>query len=308
MLAAALAALLLACDSIYVNGAADGRMDIMAFCLGSAALAVYLAVRPYKFGIAILLGSALATSALFTHPNGGVLGFLGLTAFAFTYDRHRFKFRHILLAGIPLVAMVTAWSFYIREAPNDFKAQFGGATAGRWGGLAHPWAALSFEIKQRYLEHYGFAWWARPTARLFGIILLAYLVAVVGGLWEKQFRARRGYAILVAVTILYFLYFALFESYKNESYLVYTVPLFTVTLALWVHWCRSHYPSYRLLLFVAVCLFVGLQLVRDVHFISWTTFIGVTCRSYHSSRGGPHLRRPCSGRPNSSGALACATS
>ena len=270
--AASLAVFLLGCDSYYVNAAADGRMDMMAFCLASAAVAVYLAARTRNLGTAVLAGSTLATLALFTHPNGGVLGFLGLTAFALVYDRGRIKFRHILAAGAPLPIAFGAWFLYIRQAPYDFQVQFGGAAAGRWTGLAHPWAALALEIRQRYLEHFGFAWWARPSARLFGLILLAYVVAVAGGLLEKQFRARRGYATLAAITVLYFLYFTLFESYKIESYLLYSVPLFTVMLALWVHWCWSHHPSYRWLLFGSVCLFAGLQLARDARLIQLDHF------------------------------------
>jgi 4-amino-4-deoxy-L-arabinose transferase-like glycosyltransferase len=273
--AASLAVFLLACDSVYVNRAADGRMDVMAFSLASGALAAYLALRTHKLGCAALAGSALATSALFTHPNGGVLAFLGLTLFAFAYDRDRLRFRHILITAIPLLIVLAAWSFYIRQAPSDFKAQLGGAAAERWTGLAHPWAALALEIKERYLVHYGFAAWARPSARIFGFLLAAYLVALVCAVSEKQFRTWPGRSILVSMTIIYFLYFTLLESYKNESYLVYIVPLLTVTFAVWVDWrwrCWSHRTSYRRLLVGSVCLFVGLQLLRDVRTIQLDTF------------------------------------
>jgi 4-amino-4-deoxy-L-arabinose transferase-like glycosyltransferase len=270
--AASLAVFLLACDSVYVNRAADGRMDVMAFSLASGALAAYLALRTRKLGCAVLAGSALATSALFTHPNGGVLAFLGLTLLAFAYDRDRLRFRHILIAGIPLLIVLAAWSFYVRQAPSDFEAQLGGAAAERWTGLAHPWAALVLEVKQRYLEHYGFAAWARPSARIFGFLLVAYLVALVCAVSEKQFRAWPGRSILVSMTIVYFLYFTLLESYKIESYLVYTVPLFTMTLAVWVDWCWRNHPSCRRLLVASVGLFVGLQLLRNVRNIQLDTF------------------------------------
>jgi hypothetical protein len=270
--AASLAVFLLACDNVYVNRAADGRMDVMAFALASGTLTAYLALRTRRLDYAVLAGSTLGTSALFTHPNGGVLAFLGLTMTAFVYDRRRLRLRHIALAGIPPLIFFTAWFFYIREAPSDFKAQFGGAAAGRWTGLAHPWAALVFEIKQRYLEHYGFATWARPSARIFGFLLLAYVVALVCAVSDKQFRSRPGGSILIGITTIYFLCFALIESYKNEAYLVYTVPLFTVTLAVWVDWCWSHRPAYRWLLVGAVCLVIGLQLLRDVRTIQLDTF------------------------------------
>jgi len=57
--------LLLACNYVFVNRSADGRMDIMAFALGSAALAVYLHLRERSLTWAIAAGSTLATAAFF---------------------------------------------------------------------------------------------------------------------------------------------------------------------------------------------------------------------------------------------------
>jgi len=73
--------------------------------------------------------------------------------------------------------------------------------------------------------------------------------------------------VLALLAVAYFGYFTLLESYKVESYLLYTVPLFTVVLSSCV--CRfwNHYPSMKIALAACVLVVAGLEMVRNARFI-----------------------------------------
>ena len=270
--AALFTVVLLACDSSFIAGAASGRMDPMAFALASASMAVYLRLRARHFAWAITVGSALATGAFFSHPIGGVLAFLGTAMLVLEFDRDLLRVRHVGLAALPAGFGLACWAAYIAQAPADFKVQFGSNANGRWDGLCHPLLALEFEIRQRYLEHFGFASWARPEARVFGLIPAAYAVSLASALGIRGFRTRRGYGLLALLTLVFFAYFTLMEGFKAESYLFYSASMFTIVMALLIHWSWNTRSVPRLVTAGIVLVLVGLQLVRVQRLIVADTY------------------------------------
>src|SRR4029453_7905840 len=88
--AALIGVAVLAVDFGFVNGAADGRMDMTCTALGLAALAVYLHLRESNFSGAVIGAHALAAAAVFTHPNG-IYSSGGLLLTMLWLDRHRVR-------------------------------------------------------------------------------------------------------------------------------------------------------------------------------------------------------------------------
>jgi 4-amino-4-deoxy-L-arabinose transferase-like glycosyltransferase len=107
--AALMAAAVLAVDFGFVNGAADGRMDMTCAALGVAALAVYLSLREANFPGAVMAAHALAAGAVFTHPNG-VFGSVGLLLTMLWLDRRRVRPLTVALIAVPYLVFGLLWA------------------------------------------------------------------------------------------------------------------------------------------------------------------------------------------------------
>ena len=68
---------LMACDYINQSDVGTGRPDAMAFAFQAGAFAAYLHWREKNLRLAILLSQTLVVASGLTHPNGGMLSFLG---------------------------------------------------------------------------------------------------------------------------------------------------------------------------------------------------------------------------------------
>lgn len=151
---AALAIVFIAVDEVFILGATMARMDMMSAALGFTGLSLYVNLREKHLNRALLAGNAFVVAAGLSHPNGGMLAFLGMM-FLLALDRRRLTWRHSGLAIIPYLAGGIAMSAYISIDPAVFWAQFTGNSTGRLGAILSPLNALWREISKRYFGGFG---------------------------------------------------------------------------------------------------------------------------------------------------------
>jgi len=256
---------LLACDYIFVQAAAFGRMDMMSHALGASGLAVYLHLRERNFNRAILAGQSLIAACGLTHPNGGVAFFIGLLFLILYFDRPRLRWRHLGLAVIPYVIGAVGWGAYILDAPADFVAQLtaNATTGGRMSSLTSPLSAFKNEITLRYLTAFGLGGHSVGSAGpiwVKSLILLAYLAALAGCLGVRSIRTHKGSRALLILTGIFFVVLTFFDGQKLSFYLVHIVPLYTALVAVFVYWCYSTRFVPAALVALAVCGLLAIQL------------------------------------------------
>jgi len=256
---------LLACDYIFVQGAAFGRMDMMSHALGAAGLAIYLSLRERNFSRAVLAGQSLIATCGLTHPNGGVTFFLGLLFLTVYFDRSRLRWRHLGLALIPYVVGAVGWGTYILNAPADFVAQFtaNASMGGRMSSLTSPLNAIKNEITLRYLTAFGLGGHSITSSGPIWIkcfILLAYIVALAGCLSVRSIRTHKGARALLLLTGIFFVILTFFDGQKLSLYLIHIVPLYTALVAIWLSWCYSKRFVPTALFALAVCGLLAIQL------------------------------------------------
>ena len=150
----------LALDFHFIWASTTGRMDMLAVCLGFAAMAVYLHWRRDHFPRAVLAANCLMAAALFTHPYAILLG-LDLAILMLLFDARRLvRISTLPLAAAPYLAGLAGWSLYILQDPAGFRQQFAGNAGMRYDGLLlfrAPWLAIQREVAWRYLRYYGLA-------------------------------------------------------------------------------------------------------------------------------------------------------
>jgi len=256
---------LLACDYIFVQAAAFGRMDMMSHALGAAGVAVYLHLRERNFNRAVLFGQSLIAACGLTHPNGGVAFFLGLLFLTVYFDRSRLRWQHLGLAAIPYVIGAVGWGAYILDAPADFVAQLtaNATTGGRMSSLNSPLSAIKNEITARYLTAFGLGGHMVSSAGPIWVksfVLLGYLIALAGCLSVRDIRTQKGTRALLILTGIFFLVLTFFDGQKLSFYLIHIVPLYTALVAVFVYWCYTKRGAPALVIALCVCGFLAIQL------------------------------------------------
>ncbi|MFB3776908.1 MAG: ArnT family glycosyltransferase [Bryobacteraceae bacterium] len=234
---ASLALLMTAIDFTFIDGAADGRMDMMCAGLNFGALACYLAWREEHFERAILAGHCLIAAALFTHPNG-LLGGAGLVFLTIWLDRGRLRPRH-LYALLPYVAGALGWGAYILQRPDYFWAQFranaGVGSGARFAGVLDPHGAVLKELFVRYVAHYGWKYFWMPYIGKATILVPAFywlaLFTLIAGIRAKQAPGGREIPLLAA---LYLICMTFLVGFKAPIYLVHIIPLYAAVFVLWL--------------------------------------------------------------------------
>lgn len=255
--AAALSLLLICCDLQFMERSAEGRMDMLCAFLGFAALALYSNLRETRFKTAILLANVAVAAACLTHPCG-VLAMTALWAMVLYFDRKRLGWSGIGLTAIAYVVALLAWAPYISRDPHSFIAQLKGNTGGvqsaaegkdRFGLLLHPLRAFSAEMHLRYFSSYH--------SHFIPLLYLAGLAALIVLAWKTR---RRDHIVFAALGFLYFTELMVLDGLKMNFYLVYSIPVLAIALAVVV--CSIELPSKRMTMIVAVLavgLMVGLQ-------------------------------------------------
>lgn len=246
------AAALIAADYHFCLYGALGRMDIMCGALGAASFAAYLGLRRRGFRRALAGAHVLAAASCFTHPCG-VLYFGGLWLLAFQLDRKRIAIPEIALAAVPYLAGLAAWGLYIRRDPALFVAQFTGNISGiaaefttntRWSGLTSPWGALKREFFLRYGGNFGWFEKGLSFEKWMLLVLLIYVIGVLGCVLDARIRRDPCVRPLLWLGVFDYVVLAYFDGLKGSAYLVHTLPLACLLLAMcFATWIQA--PSGR---------------------------------------------------------------
>ena len=190
---------LMACDYINQSDIGVGRPDAMAFAFQAGAFAAYLHWRERNLRLAILLSQTLVVASGLTHPNGGMLSFLGALWLVLYFDRRRIRPAHVAIAAIPYVAGAIGWGAYIAQDPSAFVAQYGYQIATRSQILTAPWLAVRDELVRRYLTNMGLGGHSPGSYGphyLKAVIFVAYAVSVAGLLAVPSLRQNRASRVL----------------------------------------------------------------------------------------------------------------
>jgi Dolichyl-phosphate-mannose-protein mannosyltransferase len=232
---AALIAVLLGTDYLFINIGTLGRPDMMCAGLGSLALAVYLVLRERNFGKAFVWANVPLACSFFTHPNAILYGAM-FVALVWALDRRSLTVRIVAAGAVPYLVAGAIWLLYIGQDPSAFLAQIAGNSdrQGRFGNFLHPWNAIKMEILGRYLTAYGLgphsAGHTGPIA-LKALVLVCYALAIATCLGVRNIRNRPGTKLIWAMTGLVFLIQCFFNQ-KLSWYLAHIIPLYTVLLSI----------------------------------------------------------------------------
>jgi Dolichyl-phosphate-mannose-protein mannosyltransferase len=231
---------LMACDYINQSDVGTGRPDAMAFAFQAGAFAAYLHWREKNLRLAILLSQTLVVSSGLTHPNGGMLSFLGALWLVFYFDRRRIRVVHVAIAAIPYAAGALAWGAYIAQDPRAFVAQYGYQIATRSEILTAPWMAVRDELVKRYLTNMGLGGHSPGSYGphfLKSFVFLAYAAGITGLLAIPALRRNRASRVLLGLIGIYFLFYTFLEGTKAAYYFIYLVYPYTAALVVFVRWC-----------------------------------------------------------------------
>jgi hypothetical protein len=238
----AVTAALLAVDYMLMMEVTWARADALSLVFNMVAYACYLSLREKRFTPALAAANTGVALAGLTHPNAGILAFLGLAALVYR-DRARLRIGHAAAIIAPYCAGALAWGWYIARAPADFAAQFSRNAAGRFTGLLHPAAAIRDEIVKRYLQTFGLGAHLPGTPRLVAakaIILVVYAIGVAYALAQPNLRRDRGVSHLLTLLGLYLLFYTFFEGTRTTYYLIWIIPIYSALVAVWlVSWWRA---------------------------------------------------------------------
>ena len=258
--AAALSVILIACDFQFVEQSAVGRMDMLCALLAFAGLALYVNLRDTRLREALLLSNAAVALSCMTHPCAS-LGLTSLWELIFYFDRKRLGWREVGLTAAPYVTVLALWGVYISRAPQSFLLQFraniGGLNAeaggsGRFSLLLHPLSALIAELHHRYRVAYHA--WVIPVVYISGLLVLMLLAR----------RTRRtDHLIFAAIGFIYFTELTLLDGLKRPWYLVHSIPVLAIALALVL--CSGKVP--RRLAVAMVALLLCFQAATEVQYV-----------------------------------------
>lgn len=224
---------LTALDYGFVLRTSEARMDAMSAAFGFGALAVYLTLRERSFSQAMLWSHTCVAASALTHPNGGMLAFAGLVFLTLYLDRQRIQFHHVAIAVSPYLVAATCWGIYITRDVNAFKSQFllNAIQGGRLRTFAAPLQNLRREIVERYLGSLGGAGDFSGFKRFKLIIPISYFVGLAAVSLVSSLRRRKGYLVLLALTLIYFFVLAFTDGRKSQCYTVHVIPLYATLLA-----------------------------------------------------------------------------
>ena len=254
-------AALICCDYVLITTAATGRPDITAFAFQAAGFALYMHFRERNLDLAVLSSQSCIMLSGMNHPNGGMLGLMGLCFLTFYLDRSRIRVRQYAVAAIPYFIGAVCWGAYILQDPHAFLSQYGFQTSMRFFGAWQPLLALKREFMLRYIPNMGLAGHyegSKGPHWLKSYYFIAYAAGLIGTIASPRLRRMQSARILLSIIGMFFCFMWLLEATKASYYFVYIIFPYTALLAVWLRhmWLKR---AARPLLVAAASLFVLLQ-------------------------------------------------
>jgi 4-amino-4-deoxy-L-arabinose transferase-like glycosyltransferase len=228
---AALAALLLSVDYVFLSLSSRGRSDMISLFFAMAALAGYMHWRERSLALALAVANTACALSGMVHPNGGIAAVASLVVLSFYLDRRRLRWRHLAVVAVCYGVLGLGWGLYIAKAPDLFAAQFLGNVGNRLAGPMTLTRLIKGEVK-RYLSAYGLEN-AHGVKLVRCLLPASYLAAVLFCALSKDLRRRSGVLLLLFVAVSLTLVFL--EGAKQGWYLVHLSPLFCAFLAISVN-------------------------------------------------------------------------
>lgn len=265
-LTAAVTAILMSTDYLFVNIGTLGRPDMMCAGLGSLALALYVGLRDqYGPGAAFFWANVALAGCIFTHPNAIIFAAL-FVLLVWVQDRWKVGLWTLLSGAVPYIVGAVTWLVYISKDASAFQAQLAGNAdrQGRFGNFIHPWHAIKAEITDRYLTAYGLgAHSAGHTGpiELKAVVLICYVLAIAICLAVPAIRRRQGTKLALGMLCTVFIIQCFFNQ-KLSWYLAHIIPLYTLVLAIAFAalWQRRRFL--QPLSIMLSCVFVALLAVQ----------------------------------------------
>jgi 4-amino-4-deoxy-L-arabinose transferase-like glycosyltransferase len=255
---ARLAVCLLAVETLFVNVATLGRMDIMAAGLSWLALAAYLHWREKNLHLAILIAYGLAGAACMTHHQSilGVLALIGMTLYL---DRSRLTVGMVFLAALPVALMASGWAIYAMQRPDYFQAQIASNGARRFNFIYNPLETIQWEFTRRF-TYYGFYPGRHWIRRVLVLVPLAYLACLLIAAFVPAIRRMPGLKLIVGICAAQWLYQITLDGMKLHLYLIHLWPSLTIVLAavLYYLWYSRMAARPLLAAFVLAWVTIGL--------------------------------------------------
>jgi hypothetical protein len=268
-----LAMAIIATDYAVVKAGSDGRMDMLAACLGLAGVTVYLKFRQTNFSLAVLLSQTLLCCGGLTHPMGGLPYLFMFACFFVTgKDWKRVSWTHLLLAAAPYVIGAVGWGLYISQDPITFRNVFFGSTlTGRMNTIFNPLMGVRNEIVLRYLKPFGLSstFWIVKSKLLIPIVYLGSMVAVwlIPSLRREDFL--RPFLMMWSCAALTLLFF---DAQRNGTYMVHVFPLYGILLASLSWWIFKQNNWLRFPMGALLAGFILLQVGGSVYLIVKSPF------------------------------------
>ncbi len=264
-----LASALLASDFLFLNHAADGRMDMMVAACSFSAYAIYLLLRERNLACAVLASQTLIVLAGLTNPIG-IIGWLGMLYLVLILDWKRLRPCLLVLAIAPYLVGGLAWGIYILKNVPVFLEQFGEKTS---APDFNPLTALAGEIAVRYLPLYGVDLSGHVKSLSGLIIFLIYASGIAGAWWI--FLRRRGFAegLLPGLWAVEFAGMAFLITLKSDYHMPQILPLYALLLAgiaveLW-NWKAGRIASVGLMAALLICqLSIVARKVKEDYYVN----------------------------------------
>jgi 4-amino-4-deoxy-L-arabinose transferase-like glycosyltransferase len=261
--AALVAAFIVATDFVVVSAGSMGRPDMMCAALGLAAWTCYLLLREKRFGLALLLSHALVAASGLSHPNG-ILYLVGLLLLMIWFDLRRLGWKQLVICAVPYVGGGIAYGLYILQSPSDFMAQFVGNAKlhGRLSSFSSPLSAIAREVTDRYMTGFGLGTHEPGHSGpifLKSLVLLVYVAGAAGALSIHSLRRVPGVRLLLLLFGVVSVILTFLDGLKYTLYLVHTVPLLAMLLALALCWLWGQNAAGKWLAFLTLAGLVALQ-------------------------------------------------
>jgi 4-amino-4-deoxy-L-arabinose transferase-like glycosyltransferase len=216
---------LIASDFMFVTMSAHGRMDVMSSALGLSALAWYVWNRDARFAWAVTGSCALASAAIFTHPEG-ILSVVGVGILVLLRDLRKVRLRHVALAAGAFALFAGAFGLYCLQDWAACRDQLGSNTVDRFRNLVHPLGGLG-EALNIYLGTYGFSEHAPPVAMILTPLLASSRSRSPGGSRDPS-RPRTPGDSGQPPSIRY----SRDRRWRDVTYLVHVTPLYCMVVAI----------------------------------------------------------------------------